>query len=145
MGYYDLASGAKTVQAAPAVVRTGHITGATIDTKGCDSLYCVVNMGTFIGDGTSALKLEHSDASNMSDVEDITGATFTAMSTSLHEGVQVGRLNLTGAKRYVRCYGTHGGSGTHATVVGVVFIMGTSNSAEATAADFNLVSIPTTD
>lgn len=137
MGYYDLASGAKTVQGGPPAVYTNSLTGTTIDTRGCDTLYCVVNMGTATGDGTMDIKFQEDSASGMGSRNDITSATFTQISTSLHEGVQVGRLNLTGVKRYVRVYGTYGGSGN--VLVGVSYVMGVANSSDATTADFNLI------
>lgn len=139
MGYYDLASGAQTAQTGAPAVYTGHLTGTAIDTRGCDTLYCVVNMGAATSSATMDIKLQEDSASGMGPetVSDVTSATFTQITASADSGIQVGRLNLTGVKRYVRAYGTYGGSGN--ILVGVSFVMGVANSADATTADFNLI------
>ena len=137
MAYFDLASGAKTAQAGAAAVYTDHLTGLTVDTRGCDTLYCIVNMGTATSSASLTLKMQDGAASNLSDAADITSATFTAMTASAHEGIQVGRLNLTGVNRYVRVYGTYAGSGN--IPVSVAFVMGVSDSNDATTPDFNLI------
>ena len=137
MAYFDLASGAKTAQTGPPAVYSGNLTGTAIDTRGCDTLYCVVNMGSATSTATMDIKLQDGAESDLSDAADVTSATFTQIAAAADDGIQVGRLNLTGVNRYIRAFGTYGGSGN--ILVGVSFVMGVADSNDATTPDFNLI------
>ena len=112
MGYFDLASGCQTVSTQMAgAAPGGPNTGTAVDTQGAHTAFFVVQVGTITSSRTYDIVVHMSDTSDFSSYVTVTGATFGQYSTSSHERVDVGRLNLKACKRYIRTNGTAAGSG----------------------------------
>jgi len=99
---------------------TGTVNGPAIDRLGFEDALVVVNSGTNGTNGTVDIKIQESDASD-SGFADISGAAFPQITTDNDETIYVGRLKLTGRKRYIRVVAT---VGTAACAFGVDVILG---------------------
>jgi hypothetical protein len=76
--------------------------GTGIDCRGYDEALIVIEAGLTSSNGSHAFKIQES--SDNSTYADITGATFTPITTSNDAAVYVGRLNLRKRKRYIRIH-----------------------------------------
>ena len=98
----------------------GTVNGPAIDRRGFEEALVVVNSGANGTNGTVDVKVQESDASD-SGFADITGAAFAQITEANDNNVYVGRLNLTGRKRYIRVVAA---VGTAACDLGVDVILG---------------------
>lgn len=78
------------------------ITGTTIDTANFRGCMFVVQLGAIVSGAVTSLKVQHGDASNMSDAADIEGSSQTIADTDDEKTVYVDVAQLT--KRYIRLY-----------------------------------------
>jgi hypothetical protein len=83
------------------------VNGSAIDRLGFDEALVVVNSGTNGTNGTVNIKVQESDAST-SGFADIAGAAFAQITEANDNTIYVGRLNLSGRKRYIRVVATVG-------------------------------------
>ena len=126
----------KVVSAIAPATRTDSVNGTGFDTQGFEFCEIVLHAGTFTGDETMTLTVETSTAS-LSGYAAISGAAFTAISTSNDEAIYRGIVRLDGAEKYIRCVGTNTGTGN--AVYGVVAILKNAvDSADASAVAFSV-------
>lgn len=127
----------KVVSAIAPATYTATETGTGFDTQGFEFCEIVLHAGTFTGDEEMTLTVETSTASG-SGYAAISGAAFTAISTSNDEAIYRGIVRLDGAERYIRCVGTNN-AGTGNAVYGVVAILKNAvDSADASAVAFSV-------
>jgi hypothetical protein len=115
----------------------GTVNGPAIDRKGFEEALVVVNSGTNGTGGTVDLKIQESDVSG-SGFADVDGAAFAQITEDNDNAVYVGRLDLTGRKRYLRVVAT---VGTAACDLGVDVILGAAKElpvAQVNAAAFSV-------
>lgn len=100
----------KIYSALPAVARTTTATGSAVDLagslSGVENVKAFLDVGAITTAGTLTVKIQHSDTTTSADFTDISGATFTAVTSST--GTQ--EIHFYTAKRYVRAVGTFAGS-----------------------------------
>ena len=126
----------KVVSAIAPASRTASVDGTGFDTQGFEFCEIVLHAGTFTNDETMTLTVETSTAL-ASGYAAITGAAFTAISTSNDEAIYRGIVRLDGAEKYIRCVGTNTGTGN--AVYGVVAILKNAvDSADASAVAFSV-------
>jgi len=102
----DLVTHAPAVQLAVPAVRTATVTGTGIDCQDYEgTMFGVQQVGTVSGT-TPTLDGKFQDSADDSTYADITGATFTQVTTS----TSVQTIRLLRTKRYVRYVGTIGGT-----------------------------------
>jgi len=77
------------------------VTGSAIDRLGFDEALVVVNSGTNGTSGTVDIKVQESDDST-SGFADIDGAAFAQITEDNDNTIYVGRLDLSGRKRYIQ-------------------------------------------
>ena len=127
----------KVVSAIAPAVYTATEEGTGFDTQGFEFCEIVLHAGTFTGDEEMTLTVETSTAIG-SGYAAISGAAFTAISTSNDAAIYRGIVRLDGAERYVRCVGTNN-TGTGNAVYGVVAILKNAvDSADASAVAFSV-------
>jgi len=100
----DTGSELKTVRALSPQSDSGGsaVNGAVIDRKGYESAVMTVITGAIGGSPTSmsmAIKVQHGDASNLSDAADVSGATGTITAADSVKEIDV---DLKSLKRYIR-------------------------------------------
>jgi hypothetical protein len=83
-----------------------------IDTEGFDELNVVVNAGTFEGAASVASALYEYASNAAASATAITGADFTAITTSNDNAAQVGAVRTASTKRYVWLRTVQTGSAT---------------------------------
>lgn len=127
-----------------AIVDNASFTTAAIDTAGYNYAMIVVQLGS-TDIAMTALKVQESDASDMTGAADVTGLVFgtstnIAGSTSAlpvatdDNKFQCFEVNLTGRKRYLDVVAT-GGDGTAGTYMSAFCILSSAASAPRTAAE----------
>lgn len=106
-----------------AIVDNAAFATATIDTKGFSKLIILVALGA-LDIALTAMKLQHSDASNMSGATDVSGADFSVSPLTLPSATDDNKLyeihvDLRGKKRYfdLSLTGGDGSAGTYAVVL----------------------------
>lgn len=99
-------------------VPTGAFASAVIDTRGFDHGHATFIVSAATGSATdvTAIKVQESDASG-SGYTDITGAAFTALTTSNDDAAEFGSVQIRATKRYLKLIGTGGGSNDSALAV----------------------------
>lgn len=120
---------------------TGFTTN-TIDTIGFRELTIIVQLGA-TDIAVAALKLSHSDASNMSPAVDLTGADFSVSPLTLpssddDNGLFAIFVNLQGKKRYMDLTFT-AGDGSAGTYGSVIAILSRAEESPDTATERGLV------
>jgi hypothetical protein len=94
-------------------VKTASADGAVVDTFGFDNLQAVIEAGTIDtgdGDETYAVKLQEGDASDGSDMADVTGTSLSITASNQLKTIGVVGLGTGVRKRYVRVSLTVGGT-----------------------------------
>lgn len=84
---------------------TGAVTSAAVDTKGFEEALIVLSVGTAGASAGIDILVQESDASTTG-FTNISGTTFTQVTTSNDETEFVGRIRLGGRDRYLRVLGT---------------------------------------
>ena len=82
-------------------------------------LYSVKVTGT---QGNLAVKIQESDTTTTGDFSDISGATFTALTTATASDGTVQKIDFVTNKRYIRFVTTASGTSPNYTVAGSVLI-----------------------
>jgi hypothetical protein len=82
------------------VAGTTTINGSTLDMAGFNNLQVHIRMGTITAGAATSLKLQHGDASNLSDAADVAGSNQTILDTD-DDSIFVMDVDLP-TKRYVR-------------------------------------------
>jgi len=108
---------AKRRALAPASYGAGAQNGDTIDRAGYDELLFTVQAGALGAAATVDAKVQHGDASDGSDMVDVTGASITQLTKANSDDNKLSLLRLRGEglKKYVRLVVT---VGTAASIVG---------------------------
>jgi hypothetical protein len=75
--------------------------GTGIDRLGFEEALVILNAGINGTSGTVNAKVQESD--DNSTFTDITGAAFAQVTESNDDTIYIGRINLIGRKRYIRC------------------------------------------
>ena len=100
--------------------------GLEVDTKGYGYVTFVVNAGILTDGGSATLdiKVQETDVTGFGGtVTDITGATFTQITTANDVAVYVGRVRIDASRdRYMRLVLTEGGTITSALVAAVAVL-----------------------
>ena len=109
------------------------VNGAAIDRLGFDEALVVVNSGTNGTSGTVDIKIQESEDGSTG-WADVSGASFAQITESNDNTVYVGRLNLSGRKRYIRVVAV---VGTAACAFGVDVIL--SSAKELPVSQVNAV------
>ena len=92
------------------------VDGSGIDTKDYDEALVVLNVG--VTDGTLDVKLQESNDNGVSDsFADITGASFTQITTANDEDIYVARIRVKNFERYIRVSATGTGTTTDTSVL----------------------------
>jgi len=87
------------VSAASAAGTTA-ITGSTVDTQGFDGVMFVTAAQTITSTGVQSIKIQHGDASDLSDAADVSGTSVTIADSDDDKAVVTDLSDLS--KRYVR-------------------------------------------
>ncbi|MGB0889969.1 MAG: hypothetical protein ACPGWS_06755 [Solirubrobacterales bacterium] len=91
----------------PASRTAGATNGAAIDCRGFEYAMFIVASGTNQATGTLDCKIQESSDNAVSDAyADVTGATFTQITTANDTAVRVCQVRLHGRERYLRMVGT---------------------------------------
>ena len=85
---------------------TGAATGTAVDVLEYEGYIIVTQQVGVVTAGSIAGKLQHGDAADGSDAADITGATFTTVTTSNDPLTETITIKADGLKRYLRYVGT---------------------------------------
>jgi len=106
---------------APASLGTGANNGDTLDRKGYDEVLFDIQAGVLGTAATVDAKVQHGNASDASDMADVTGASITQLVKASHDNKKaLLRLRGEGLKRYIRIVVTVGAA---ASIVGVNAIL----------------------
>lgn len=103
--------------------------GAVIDTKGMEEILFIFQVGALGSNATFAGKIQHGDASNLSDAADLTGAAITTLTQASPDGsdqlalVRV-RISSRTVKRYIRAVATVAAASSDGAVVAVARFRG---------------------
>jgi hypothetical protein len=129
-----------------AIVDNAAFGTATIDTIGYRALAVIVQLGA-LDIAIAAMKLQESDAANMSGATDIPGADFsvaplTLPSATADNGLYAIFVNLVGRKRYIDLSLT-GGDGATGTFASVLAILDRAEETPNTAAERGLAQFAT--
>ncbi len=82
------------------VAGTSAINGTTLDVQGFEGIIAYVRFGAIVAGAVTSVKIQHGDASDLSDAADITGSSVTVADTDDEKAVVI---NLhRPLKRYVR-------------------------------------------
>jgi hypothetical protein len=124
-----------------AIVDNAPFATATVDTKGFRALLVLVSLGA-LDVNVAALRLQESDAANMSGATDIPGTDFSQAPLSLPAATQDNGLigifvDLRGRKRYIDLSLT-GGDGTTGTFASVVAVLERAEETPNTVAERGL-------
>lgn len=91
----------------PQSLSTGANNGTGVDCQGFEEALVVVEAGAVTSGGSHAFKVQESSDDGVADTyADVSGATFTAITTANDNAVYVGRVNLKGRERYLRVVDT---------------------------------------
>ena len=85
---------------------TAAATGTAVDISEYEGYLIVTSQVGVVTAGSIAGKLQHGDESNGSDAADITGATFTTVTTSNDPKTETIVIKVDGLKKYLRYLGT---------------------------------------
>ena len=111
------------------------VVGITIDRKGFQNLLMVFGVGVVAGDIAAALKIQHGDASNASDMDDLDNGGWAVSTTAGADAtIYSASFDLSGAKRYVRIHATISGVDSNAALICAWAQLG-SKSTPVVAAD----------
>lgn len=136
-----------TITPPTAIVNNGSYTTTAVDTAGYDHLTVLVQLGAS-DIAMTALKVQESDDSGMSNAADITATVFgtatndagstSALPTANDDNdIFAIEIPLQGRKRYLDVVATagNGSAGTYATIIG---ILGKASTGPATAVESGL-------
>lgn len=108
-----------TTALTPDEYAVGAVAGTAIDTAGHDEVILIVVAG--VATGTLALKVQESSDNAVADsYADISGATFTTLTSSNDESVMVARVNCKATERYIKIVGTCATDVVYASAVAVL-------------------------
>ena len=91
---------ANRMSLSPSSVGAGTVNGTGINVQGVDEALVVLQLGTLTATATLDVKVQHSD--DDSTYVDITGAVFAQKLPADSDGEFVGRIDLVGAKKFIR-------------------------------------------
>jgi len=114
---------AKVAQAIKAGTYTATETGTGADTAGFGTCVVIVNAGTFTSTASMTFKVQSATTVGGS-YSDISGAVFTAVTTSNDEACYIGSVKLDGThSQFLRVVGTYSGSGNAVASVEFLFLL----------------------
>jgi hypothetical protein len=107
------------------------VNGTTVDCQGYERALAIFNSAPSGGGTTSDCKVQEDDQSSGATAVDVTGATFTQVTTAGGKKVAGMNINLSKRKRYLRLVHTGAGGAAAGQAVGLILLFNARNNPPA--------------
>ncbi len=103
------------------------VNGGVVDTLGYDKALAIFDSAPSGGGTTSDCKLQDGSLANASDQADVSGATFTQITTAGGQKIEAMNIDLKKRKRYLRLVHTGAGGSAAGQAVGMILLFNAGN------------------